>query len=109
MSDVLECWSLPYTIKTITKQTVDFVESNTVTARVVRAVVQPAEKEKLNPDKIDWSLAYLQIHSAEQLFDGEFIEYNGSDYKIIADGNYQLYGFSEVIAEQSREPVIAVP
>lgn len=108
MADTLDEWSMPYTIKTVTRTTVDFVEADIVAGRTVACVVQPAQKEKLNPDQIDWSLKYLQVHAAAQLNAGEFIEFQGADYKFIEDGDYQLYGFSEVIAEQTKRPPLEV-
>lgn len=108
MGDTLDEWSMPYTIKTVTRTTVDFVEADTVAGRTVAAVVQPAQKEKLNPAQIDWALKYLQVHAAAPLYAGEFIEYQGADYKFIEDGDYQLYGFSEVIAEQTKRPLLVV-
>jgi len=102
ISDVLASWVKPYTVKTITKSTVDFVEVDTVTARVIDAVIQPAQKEHLNAADIDWSLKYIQIHAASQVFLGEMIKFNGSDFKIIDAGDYQLYGYTEAIAEQTK-------
>jgi len=107
VSHVLGVWSSIYRVKTITRQTVDYVDADVVTGRNVAAVVQPADKTKLNADNIDWSLRYLLIHSAEELADGELIVYQGEDYKIIADGDWQLYGHSEVLAEQTKRPLVA--
>ena len=106
MSDVLVEWSLPYTLKTVTRTTVDFEEVITVVESTINAVVQPADKEKLNTDQIDWELDYLLVHSISELINGQYIVYNGNDYKIISDGNYALYGFSEVVAEQTNRPAI---
>ena len=108
MSDTLDEWALPYLIKTVTQRTADFDNDDTIAGRTVEAVVQVAQKSKLNAADIDWSLRYLQIHSPSELFDGEFIEYQGEDYKIIDDGNYQPYGFSEVIAEQTKQTLLVV-
>lgn len=108
MSDALEEWKLPYTVKTVTKQTVEFVESNIIVGRTIEAVVQVAQKDKLNSDQIDWSLRYLLVHSGSELQNGEYIEYQGEDYKIIDDGNYQLYGFTEAVAEQTKRTLLVV-
>ena len=106
MSDTLPEWSLPYPLKTVTKATVDFVESNTVTVGTVEAVVQVADKTKLNIEQIDWSLRYLLVHAADPLIIGQYIEYEGGDYKIVTDGDHQLYGFSEVVAEQTKRTLL---
>jgi hypothetical protein len=110
MSDALPEWSLPYTVKTVTQETQDFEPFDIVTARTISAVVQLANKEKLNPDSIDWSLRYLWIHTTSQLTVGEFIEYAGTDYKIIEPGDWQLYGYTEAIAEEvKRAPLVITP
>lgn len=106
MADVLTEWEIPVKLKTVTRQTVDFVDADVVVVADIKAVVQVAQKERLNTDAIDWSLRYLQIHSKEQLTVGQFIEFEGEDYKIIDDGDYQLYGFSDVVAEQTKRPLI---
>lgn len=106
MSSTLAGWSAPYTIKTVVNTTVDFENILVVTQRTIQAVVQPAQKDKLNTEQIDWSKRYIQIHTNTQLAKGEYIVYDGEDYKIIEDGDYELYGFCEVIAEQTKLPLI---
>lgn len=106
MSDVLIEWEIPVSLKTVTRQTVDFVDADVISVETILAVVQPAQKERLNTDAIDWSLRYMQIHSRRQLSAGQFVEVDGQDYKIIEDGNYQLYGFSDVVAEQTKRPLL---
>jgi hypothetical protein len=107
LSGALAEWAQPIIVKTVTKATVDFEPIDQVAVRTVQAVVQPAQKRKLNPDIIDWSLKYLQVHSVSQIAVGEFIEYKGEDYKIVDDGDYDDYGFYEVIAEQTkRTPLV---
>ena len=106
MSDTISEWSLPYPLKTVTVATVDFVEANTVVVGTVQAVIQVADKTKLNIEQIDWTLRYLLVHTADELIIGQYIEFEGGDYKIVDDGNYQLYGFSEVIAEQTKRTLL---
>lgn len=99
---VLDAFMEPYTIKTVTKQTTDFVSSDVVVSRTINAVVQPAQKDKLNPDKIDWSLAYVTVHSKEPIANGDLIVYGGQDYKIIDNGDYQRFGYTEGLGEQTK-------
>lgn len=108
MSDTLGEWALPHTIKAVTETTVDFVRTPIITGRTIDAVVQVADKNKLNTEAIDWSLRYLQVHSAAEIANGEFLEYHGEDYKIIDNGDYQLYGFTEAVAEQTKQPLLVV-
>lgn len=108
MADVLAEWAAPYTVKTITRITLEFEPVNVVTDRIIRAVIQPAQKEKLNPDQIDWSKKYIQIHTTETLIPGELIVYGREDYKVIEPGDYQLYGFTEAIAEQTKQTLVPI-
>lgn len=108
MSDTLDEWSDEYTVKNIDQRTVDFESSNVVTSRTIQAIVQVADKDKLNTDQIDWSLRYLLIHSSDVVENGELIEYNGEDYKIIDNGDWQAYGFTEAVAEQTKQPLVEV-
>ncbi len=108
VSDAFDGWLSDYTIKTVTKITADFVEANTVAGRTVQAMVQVAEKEKLNPDQIDWSKKYLLVHSPDPISVGEFIESDGEDYKIIEPGDWQAYGYTEAVAEQTKQTLLAV-
>lgn len=108
VSEALEEWVLPYTIKMLTRTTVDFEPVDVVTGRTVQCIVQVADKNKLNTDQIDWSKRYLRIHTAAQLTNGEFIEFGGEDYKIIDNGDWLLYGYTEAVAEQTKQTVLVV-
>lgn len=102
LAHVLAAWMRPYTVRSVERITVDFVEASVVTARTISAVVQVADKTKLNPDSIDWALRYLQLHSPQQIIVGEIIEFQGADYKVISTSDYQIYGFTEATAEQIK-------
>lgn len=98
------------TLKTVTFDTVDFQPvAPAVTAIEILASVQPADKRKLNPDTIDWSLDYKMIHSATPLDLGKFIEYGGRDYKIIQLNNYGDNGYYEVVGEETKQPLLVPP
>jgi hypothetical protein len=106
MSEVLNEWAQPVIVKTVTQATVNFEPIDQVAVRTIRAVVQLANKEKLNPDQIDWSLRYLLVHTAEPLTVGEFIEYKGDDYKIVEPGDWQDYGYTEAVAEEVKRALL---
>mgnify|MGYP001029574841 CR=1 FL=1 len=106
VSEAIEEWATPHRVKTVTKQTVDFVEQNVVTGRNVDMMVQVAQKEKLSADQIDWSRRYLLIHSLQEINNGELVEYGGEDYKIIDDGDWLAYGYVEAVAEQTKLAVV---
>lgn len=108
LSEVIEDMASPYTIKSVSQTTVDFVKTPVVVPRTINALIQPAEKRKLNPDTIDWSLKYILIHSLEAVNMGEYIVYEGEDYKITSGGDWLPYGYVESIGEQTKRPLIEV-
>lgn len=108
MTDAFEGWLSDYTVLTVTQVTLNFVAANVVVGRTVQAMVQPAQKRHLNPDKIDWSKRYKLVHSPAPLYVGEYIEVDGEDYKIIDDGDFQAYGYTEAIAEQTKQTKLVV-
>lgn len=105
VSDVLEEWERPHTIKTVTVETVDFEPVETVALRQQECVVQVADKEDLNKDTIDWAKEYLMIHSREPIAMGELLEFEGADYRVITRGSWRGYGYTEVTAEETKEPL----
>ena len=106
VSEALDDWVSDYTVKTVTQITVDFVETNVVAVRTIQAMVQLADKEKINPTQIDWSKKYIWIHSPDPVSVNEYIEHGGEDYKIIEPGDWQTYGYTEAIAEQTKQTLL---
>jgi hypothetical protein len=103
VSEVLNDWAITIKRKVVTTITVDFETVQSVQISDISAVVQPAEMEKLNPATIDWSREYLQIHTAAALDVGDFIEYDGRDFKIV---QRKAYGHKETVAEETKRPLI---
>lgn len=108
VSDALTEWERPTLIKTITTTSVDFVETEVVTGRTQACVIQVAEKEQINPDTIDWSLEYLMVHSKSAIEIDELIEYDGRDYIVTQKGPWRGYGYYEVVAVETKRPVVEV-
>lgn len=109
MSEVLTEWSQPIKLKTVSTRTVNFENVTTVTVANIPAVVQVADMEMLNADAIDWSRRYLMVHAKAALELGQLIEYQGADYKIIRLNNYADYGYFEVVAEETKQPLVVQP
>ena len=108
MSDVLTEWSQPVKLKTVTETTVDFVPTRTVVAANILAVVQPADPEKLQVDQIDYSLEYIQVHSVTPMAIGQYIEWDGRDFKLVPfRKGYGQYGYVEVVGEETKLPLLA--
>jgi hypothetical protein len=102
MSDVLEEFSQSITLKRTTQTVVNFRPVETTVDSIIQAVVQPANKEKINPAIIDWSLKYVLVHTAEIILNNDVILYNGLNYKAVEDGDYQDYGFTEALFEEIK-------
>ena len=108
VSDALTECERPTVIKTITETTEDFQPADTVTARTQNCVVQVAEKEKLNPATIDWSLEYIMVHSRKGIEMDELIEDEGRDFIVIDRGSWRGYGYTESIAVETKRPMVMV-
>jgi hypothetical protein len=103
MADILTEWEQSLTLKTVTTTTVDFEPQQTVTPEPIRGVVQVAKPQELNADQVDWSLRYIKVHSKSLINVGQYVEYKGTNYRVITPSNWQDYGYSEVVAEEVKE------
>ena len=108
MSDALVEWEQSVKLKVVTNTTVDFVETVTVSVTTIRAVVQPADKTKLQLDSLNWSKEYILIHNRGGGIEmNNFIEWKGGDFKIIGpNGNYSDYGFIELVGEETKKALL---
>ena len=106
MANVLRGWRKDVTIKTVTRTTTNFVETDTVVTRSQLCVIQVFKSENLNSTTLDWAQEYIEVHSVENISLGEFIEFNGKDFKVISKSPYAEYGFTLVIAESTNKPLI---
>ena len=108
VSDALLDWEQPMIIKSVTESTVDFQPVTVVTVRSQLCVVQVANKEKLNPGTIDWALEYIMVHSRQGIEIDELIEHDGRDYKVTDRGPWRGYGYTEVVAAETKRPLPGV-
>ena len=106
VSDALTDWEKPTVIKSVTESTVDFQPVTVVTVRSQLCVVQVANKEKINPGTIDWSLEYIMVHSRQGIEMDELIEHDGRDYKVTDRGPWRGYGYTEVVAAETKRPLV---
>ena len=102
LSGALSGWISPYQVVSITPHTTDFTADSIETVRTIRALVQPADPERLNVDQIDWSLRYIQIHTVDALAVGEYLVSNGTRYKVISGGDWSAYGFRVATGEEVK-------
>lgn len=102
VSAALSMWSQSVSLKTAVTTTVDFEIETVITSKTIKAVVQVADKTKLNPDMVDWSLRYVLAHSTSSMSIGQYIEYGGINYKVVDLGNYDDYGYYRAVGEQVK-------
>jgi hypothetical protein len=108
MASALDGWEIPVILKTVTETSVDFVVSQVVTGETVQAVIQPAQMEDLDAETVDRSREYIKVHCKTDILLNQFVEFQSKDFKVITRGNYVLYGFIEVIAEETKLPLLEV-
>lgn len=109
MSDVLTEWSQPIKLKTVTETTVDFIPVVTVVVADIMGVVQPADKERLIVEQIDYSLEYIWIHSVSPMAVGQYVEWDGRDFKLVPfRKGYGQYGYAEAYGEEVKLPLLVV-
>lgn len=107
MSDVLEEFEQTVQLKTQTITTIDFEPVKVVTVNPIEAVVQVADKEKLSLDSLNWSKQYIWVHTSETIDIGQFIEWHGKDFKLVAAGDdYSDYGYTAFYGEETLEPLL---
>lgn len=107
MSEVLTEWSQPVVLKTRTETSVDFLPVVVVTAANIMAVVQPADPEKLQVLQIDFSLEYIQIHSVSPMAIGQYVQWDGRDFKLVPfRKGYGQYGYTEAVGEETKLPLL---
>lgn len=107
MSEVLTEWSQPVVLKTKSVTSVDFGETETISAANIMAVVQPADPEKLQVLQIDFHLEYIQIHSVSPMAIGQYVQWDGRDFKLVPfRKGYGQYGYTEAVGEETKLPLL---
>jgi len=103
MARVVARWESPYLMKSVAIEKVDFVETTIVTVQTQNLMIQVADKEKLNPESIDWSREYILIHSRSPLMLGKYVEYKNKDFKLVSGGgDWSDYGYYEIVGEETK-------
>ncbi len=83
-----------------TETIVNFRPSYTNHPVVIKAIIQPADKSKLNKDAMDWSLRYLRCHSTSTLAMGDLLDVGAIRYKCFEVVDYDGYGYWEGTFEE---------
>ncbi|UOL47426.1 hypothetical protein vBVpPvVp04M_00033 [Vibrio phage vB_Vp_PvVp04_M] len=107
MRSTLKMFEQLVLLKSVETIRVDFVDDIIITTTPIRAVVQVADKKKLNLDSLDWSKQYIWVHSGSNMEIGQFIEWHGKDFKLVAAGDdYSDYGYNAWYGEETLQPVL---
>lgn len=96
----------PVLLKTQVVTTTDFVAESRIDALEIIAAVQPAQMKNLNKDLIDWTRSYKSVWSATPMEINQFIEYKSADYRIVQLLNHGDNGYYEVVAEETKLPLM---
>lgn len=103
MTHVLKTFETDVTLDTYERQSVDFILQMVKTeSRPIKAVVQPANRDKLQALQVDLTLHHIEVHAVEDIRVAQYVNFKGKDYKVITPGDYQLYGFSDVICAEVK-------
>lgn len=108
VSDALGDWTRPTTIKTVTKTTVDFESVETVTGRTQECMVQVAQPEELIKRGLDVAVRHIRVHSEYDIDMKELIEYQGKDFRVVTPSQWSGYGYVDVMAAETKEPLRVV-
>lgn len=102
LSKTVKRLSQPVSLLRVTKSVVDHrvVESETTIS--IKAVVQPAQKDKLNKAKLDFNLKYILVHSLQEVKISDIIVHHNIRYKAFENADYSDYGYYEIIMEEEK-------
>ena len=102
LSKTVKRLSQSVTLNRITRSVVDHRVVETLTPTPFKAVIQPAQKNKLNKAKLDFSLKYIQVHSLEEVKISDIIVHQSISYKAFENADYNDYGYYEIIMEELK-------
>ena len=105
VSDALDEWLRPILIKTVAKTTVDFEEAEIVIGRTQDCMVQVAQPEQLIKMQLDISLRHIRVHSKSDINMKELVEFEGKDFRVITPSQWSGYGYVDVMAVETKEPL----
>ena len=86
----------------VTTNIVNHQPVETETVINIRAVVQPAQIEKILKDKLDYSLRYVLVHSLDEILINDKLEHKGIIYRAIEDADYNEYGYYTSVLEEVK-------
>ena len=109
VTSALAGWTVPVTVKTVTKTTVNYEPAETVAVTTINAVVQPTQPATLRALDLDFAEAYQTLHTVDALALGQFVEVGGADYRVVRVQDWRTTGgYLEAVAIATRKAVLEV-
>lgn len=108
LSQTVKRFSVPTQLMKVSTAIVNHKPYYTGIESNIKVVIQPAQKEKLNIDRINWSLKYIQVHSVDCIYLSDIITHKGILYQAYEDADYSDYGYYEIIMEEYKSNDITV-
>jgi hypothetical protein len=102
LSKTIRRLSQDVTLSRITKSVIDHKVVESETSVAFKAVVQPAQKNKLNKAKLDFNLKYILVHSLLEVKISDIIVHHNIRYKAFENADYNDYGYYEIIMEEQK-------
>ncbi|MDR0454700.1 MAG: hypothetical protein LBH05_07820 [Deferribacteraceae bacterium] len=89
-------------LKKVTQTVENFEPVNSYINMPIKAVIQPANPERLNIYTVDFKLRYIKIHSISEMAVNDIIVYKNRDYILIELQDYDDYGYYEALGEEIK-------
>lgn len=94
----LNCWEEQITMIKVSQSIVDYKTVNTEVTINFKGVVQPLTAEALRIKPLEMrSWEWLMIHTriGVELSTNDLVRFDGKEYKVMFDKNYERYGYFE--------------
>ena len=102
LSNAIKRFSQAVNLLRTTEKIVNHLPTEIEETIQIQAVIQPADKEKLTMDNLNYSLKYIQVNGLEPLKINDKISYKGTNYRIISLNDFSDYGYFEGIGEEIK-------
>jgi len=102
LNSVIDKFSQVVTLNRTTEQIINHFPTEVEEALEIKAVIQPADKEKLTLDNINYSLKYIQINALDEIKINDKIKYKNTYYRVISLSDFSDYGYYEGVGEEIK-------
>jgi len=99
---VLKSFTKKVVLQRVTQEIIEHKPVENISEVEIEAVVQPANKESLTLDNVNYSLSYIQINTTIPIKIGDYVLDKGKKYKIVELEDFSDYGFYKAIGEEVK-------